>query len=145
VILVGWLFLALGAANLVRAVMALRFAAPLADLPLTVSWGYLAALGGFWSVVFSLCALGLFRFRPWGRWGALAAVMLYEAHVWVNHLLFDASDYAARTRLLDLLATFLLLGLVWFTLNRPAGRRVFGQGDRQRMRQGDKVTRRDER
>lgn len=137
--MLGGLFLALGAANLGRAAMALRYAAPLVDLPLTVSWGYLAALGGFWGLVLSLCALGLFRFRPWARGGALAAVTLYEAHVWLNHLLFDASDYAARTRLLDLLATALLLGLVWWTLSRPAVRRVFGGGG-----QGDRVTGRQE-
>lgn len=132
VILLGLLFLALGAANLGRAAMALRYAAPLADLPMTVSWGYLAARGGFWGVALSACALGLLRFRPWARWGALAAATLYEAHAWLDHLLFDASDYAARTRLLDLLATVLLLGLVWGVLSRPAVRRCFGDKEKGR-------------
>lgn len=105
--------------------MALRYAAPLADLPMTVSWGYLAARGVFWGIVLSACALGLLRFRPWARWGALTAATLYEAHAWLDHLLFDASDYAVRTRPLDLLATALLLGLVWGLLNWPGVRRCF--------------------
>jgi len=65
------------------------------------------------------------RFRRWGRRGALAAVTLYEIHVWVNHLLFDANDYARQTRPRDLVLTLLLLILVWGLLNWPSVQRVF--------------------
>ena len=119
------LVLALGLANLGRAGVALHYAALLPDLPMTVSWAYLAALGAFWGAAFLACALGLARFRPWGRWATLAAVTLYEAHAWVNHLLFDASDYARQTRPRDLLLTLLLLALVWGSLNWPSVCRAF--------------------
>ena len=129
----GLLILLLGLANLGRAVMALRYATLLPDLPLTVSLNYLAAMGGLWGAVFVTCAVGLVRFRPWGRWGTLAATTLYQAHAWVDHLLFDGSDYARQTRPRDLVLTVLLLALVWGLLNWPSVREVFRlEGDNER-------------
>lgn len=125
VILSDLLILALGLGNLVRAAMALRYAALLPDLPMTVSWTYLAAVGGFWGAALTVCAVGLFRFRPWGRWGTLAAVTLYEVHMWVNHILFDASDYTRQVWPRDLALTFLLLAFVWGLLNWPGIRKAF--------------------
>ncbi len=125
VVALGLLVLALGLANLARTAMALRYDALLPDLPLTVPLTYLAAMGGFWGVVLTACAVGLAHFQPWGRWGTLAATTLYEAHVWINHLLFDASDYARQTRPRDLLLTLLLLVLVWGSLNLHDVRKIF--------------------
>ena len=125
VVVLGLLMLVLGLANLARAGMALRYAAHLPNLPMTVSWAYLAVMGACWGLVFVACAVGLVRFRPWGRWSTLAATTLYEAHVWVNHILFDASDYARQTRLCDLLLTFLLLALTWGLLSLHSVRKTF--------------------
>jgi hypothetical protein len=125
VVLLGLLILALALGNLVRAVMALCYAARLPDLPMTVSWTYLAAMGGFWCAVFLVCVVGLACFRRWGRWSTLAAVTLYEVHVWVNHLAFDASDYARQVWLQDLLLALLLLAFVWGLLSLPGIRREF--------------------
>jgi hypothetical protein len=72
-----------------------------------------------------VCAVGLVRFQPWGRWGTVAAASLYEAHAWVNHLLFDASEYALQTRSRDLALTAVFLALVWGLLNCPSVREVF--------------------
>lgn len=116
-IALGLLALALGLGNVGRAVMALRYAARLPDLRITVSWGYLAAMGAFWGLAFIVCATALIFFRPWSRWLALVAVTLYEAHVWINHLVFDASDYAHQTRPRDAMLTVLLLGVFWGGLN----------------------------
>lgn len=127
VIALALLVLTLGLANLVRAGMALRYAALLPNLPMTVPWVYLAAIGGFWGAAFIACAVGLVRFRPWGRWGTLTATTLYEAHAWANHLLFDVSDYARQTRPRDLLLTALLLAVVWGLLNWPSIRKEFKQ------------------
>jgi hypothetical protein len=117
VIALGLLALALGLGNVGRAVMALRYAARLPDLRITVLWGYLAAMGAFWGLAFVVCAIGLIGFRPRSRWLVLAAVTLYEAHVWINRLAFDASDYAHQTRPRDAVLTLLLLGLFWGGLN----------------------------
>ncbi len=125
IIALGLLTLALGLANLGRAAKALRYAALLPVLPMTVSWVYLAAMGGFWGLIFAACTVGLVGFRRWSRWGTLAAVTLYEGHVWATHLLFDASEYAFQIRLRDLLLTLLLLALVWGLLNWPSIRRGF--------------------
>jgi len=125
VIALSLLLLALGLANLGRAGMALHYDGRLPDLPLTAPLIYLAAMGGFWGIAFVACAGGLIRFRRWGRWGALAAVTLYEIHVWINHLLFDANDYAHQTRPRDLALTLLLLILVWGLLNWPSVQSVF--------------------
>ena len=138
VIALGLLVLALGLGNLVRTAMAWHYDALLPDLSLTVPLTYLAAMGGFWGLVFLVCAVGLMRFRPWGRWSTLAAVTLYEVHVWINHLLFDASDYARQTRPRDLLLTLLLLAIIWESLSLRYVRKVLkspprrgGSGDSQ--------------
>jgi hypothetical protein len=65
------------------------------------------------------------RFRPWGRWSTLTAVTLYEAHVWVNHLLFDASDHARQAWPWDALMTVLVLTLVWGSLSLGSVRKTF--------------------
>ena len=108
--------------------MALVYAEVLPDVPMTVSWTYLAAMGGFWGVAFLACGVMLLFFRPWSRWPVLITVTLYQAHVWINHLLFDASDYAQITRPRDLTLTLLLLAIMWGTLNVPAVRRRFVEG-----------------
>lgn len=128
VLLLGSLLpLALGLGNLARMGEAVYFAVRLPDLPMTISWTYLAAMGGFWGVAFIACAVGLARFRAWGRWGTLAAVTLYEVHVWLNHLLFDANEYARLIRPRDLVLTALLLATVWGGLNWPSVRKAFVQ------------------
>jgi hypothetical protein len=119
--------LALAAGNLTRAVMALRYATRLSHVPMTVSWTYLAAMGGFWAVVFVGCVGGVVGFRRWGRWLTLASATLYEVHVWVNHLLFDVSDYVRLVRLRDLALSLLLLAFVWGFLSWPSIRKVFGR------------------
>ena len=117
--------LVLGLSNWVRMAMALWYAARLPDLPMTVTWSYLAVMGGVWGAVFLVCGAGLYYPRPWARWATLATVTAYEAHVWFNHLVFDASEYARLTRLRDLLLTLLLLALVWGSLSLRIVRRTF--------------------
>jgi hypothetical protein len=125
VIGLGLLTLALGLGNLGRAMMALRYAACLPDLPLTVPLSYLAAMGGFWCAVFITCAVGLVCFCTWGRWSTLAAVTLYQAQVWINHLVFDVSDYAHQTRPRDLALTLFLLASFWGSLSLRGIRKTF--------------------
>lgn len=120
--------LALALGNLGRAVVGLRYAARLPDLPMTISLSYLAALGGFWGAVFLICALGLSRFRTWARWATLAAVTLYQGNIWANRLLFSASDYARQTLPRDAVLSTLLLIVFWGLLSLPGVRRAFDGG-----------------
>lgn len=115
----------IGLGNLGRAAMALHYARTLPDLPLTVSWTYLAGMGAFWGVAITACAVGLYRRRLWGRKATLTVATLYQAHVWLNHLLFDASDYARQTRPRDLALSALFLVLVWGTLHLPGVHKVW--------------------
>lgn len=125
VILLGLFTLLLGLGNLGRTAVALHYASRLPDLPLTVSLDYLATMEGFWGVVFVVCAAGLWAFHRWARWGVLAAITLYQSHAWINHLLFDASDYARQTWPRDLLLTVILLVLFWGSLSLREVRRTF--------------------
>ncbi|TET50265.1 MAG: hypothetical protein E3J64_08465 [Anaerolineales bacterium] len=121
------LVLVLGLANLGRAAGALAGGSALPDLPLSVSWTYLAVTGLVWGLAFLVCAGGLIWFRRWSRWATIAAVTAYEIQVWVNHLLFDRSDRALQTRGWDLLLAVLLLIVTWGLLNRPKVRGVFSE------------------
>jgi hypothetical protein len=117
VVTLSVLVLAVGLGNVIRALVALGEKAAMPDVQLSVSWDYLALTSAFWGVVLLACAGGLAWFRRWGRVATLAAVTLYEVHVWVDHLLFDRSDYAVQRRPWDLLFTLLLLGVAWGVLN----------------------------
>jgi hypothetical protein len=117
--------LALGLGNLVRAVRAVYYASHLPDLPMTVSWTYQAVTGAFWCVALLVCAVALLRVWPWARWATLAAVTLYQAHVWVDHLLFDANARARQLLPCDAALTLGLLVFVWVVLNLPGVRKEF--------------------
>jgi hypothetical protein len=121
----------LGLGNLGSAAMAIHYAARLPGLPTNVSFRYLAATGAFWGIAYLVCTAGLSFFLPWGRWFALAAVLLHQAHVWTNRLLFDASDYARQTYPRDVAFTLILLLVYSVVLNLPRVRAAFtkGQGE----------------
>jgi hypothetical protein len=127
VVALSLFLMALALANLARAVMALRYAALLPDLPMTVSWEYLVVMAAGWAAALTVCAVGLLRLRVWGRRATLVVATLYQAHVWVNHLLFDASDYALQTRPRDALLTAAFLGVVWGVLSVRPIREVFAR------------------
>jgi hypothetical protein len=128
VILLSALTLILGAANIGRAVLALRYSIRLPDLPMTISLRYFVAMGGFWGITFIVCAVGLSLFREWGRRCTLAVVTLYQMNVWANRLLFSASDYADQTIPRDVALTATLLLLFWIPLNLRQVKRTFKRG-----------------
>jgi len=124
VIALALLVLALGLANFIRMSVAIVYWTRLPQLPMRVSWAYLAGGGLFWGAAFGVSAVGLLWFRQWGRWATLVVVTVYEIYVWINHLLFDASVYARQTWLGDLVLTILLLVLVLGGLNWRSIRKV---------------------
>jgi hypothetical protein len=115
-----------GGLNLLRAAWAWRQARALTSLPSTsMPMPLLAGTSLAWGFVFGLCGLGLWRLRPWGRGGTLAAVTLFHAHVWLNHLLFDRSDYARQVWPFAVAHTLVALLVVWGFLYWPAVRRLY--------------------
>ncbi len=125
VILLGLLTLALGLANLARVGTALWYDTRLPDLATTAPLPYLAAMGIGWGALWVGASVGLMRRRPWGRRATLVLVTLYETHVWINHSLFDANEYAWQTQPRDMALSLLLLTIVWGTLSLPRVREVF--------------------
>ena len=119
------LTLVLGLANVGRAVVALRYAAQIPGLETRMPLTYAAGTGLFWGTSLVICAGGLFGAREWGRASTLVTVTLYQAHVWLNRLQFDASNYARQTRPRDLVLTGALLLLYWGTLSLRPVRHVF--------------------
>lgn len=115
--------LALGSGvNLLRAAWAWR-----TDLPASTSMpmAWLAVTSLVWGLVFGACSLGLWRLRPWGRRGTLASVTLFHVHIWINHLLFDRSDYARQVRPFAVAHTLVALLIVWGFLYWPTVRRLY--------------------
>ncbi len=129
VILLSILTVMLSLGNLGQAVLAVQYSIDLPGLPTTVSLRYLAAMGGVWALAFIACAVGLSLFREWGRRCTLAAVSLYQLNVWVNRLLFSASDYARQTIPRDLALTVIVLLVFWIPLSLPRIRQTFKRGD----------------
>jgi hypothetical protein len=118
-----------GGLNLARAAWAWRQADALADLPEPTSMPMtlLAATSLAWGLVFVVCSLGLWRLRPWGRRGTLGAVTLYHVHIWVNHALFDRSDFAKQVAPSAIAQTLVTLLVVWGFLYWPSIRRLFNR------------------
>ena len=116
---------AVGLGNLGRAWVAWQYSTRLPQLAMTASWTYLAAMGLVWGIALLAAAIGLLRFRRWGRVGALVAGSLYQANVWANHVLFDANGYVRQTWPRELLLSGLFLAAVWGVLCWPGTRQVF--------------------
>jgi hypothetical protein len=114
--------------NLARGIWALNQANALADMSLSTSMpqDYLFVTSLVWGLFFGVCSLGLWRLRSWGRIGTLAGVTLFHVHIWFNHVLFDRSDYARQVWPFAILHSLIALSVVWFVLNSPSIRRVFG-------------------
>jgi hypothetical protein len=125
VLILSILIALLAVANLGRLVMAIYYAKRLPDLPMTLSWTYLAVMGSVWFTVLGGCVGGLIYFQSWGRLATLVSVPVYQIHVWVNHLALDASERAGQLWPRDLACTALLLVIVWGVLWLPSVRRVF--------------------
>ena len=138
------LTLVLALANLGRAALAMRYAAQIPGLETRMPLNYAAATGLFWGISLIVSAGGLFDTREWGRVSTLITVTLYQAHVWLNRLGFDASDHARETRSRDMVLTAVLLLLYWGTLSLRPVQRVFardaGKGERTHPRAADPAT-----
>lgn len=96
----------------------------LPDLPLTVPLSYLAVSAAGWGVLLLACAVGLWKRCSWSYPLAVACTALFQAHVWLNHVLFDASDYALQTWPRDALLSLIFLGCTWGPLSLRGVRRA---------------------
>lgn len=97
----------------------------LSRLPLSLPPAVSIAGNAIWAAVFGLLVLGLWRLKPWARWGTLAAVTIYLAQYWIERLVFGQSDYIRVTTWFYVGLDAVILVLVWGSLLRPKVRRAF--------------------
>ncbi len=80
-----------------------------------------------WGLIFIVCGFGLWRRKRWGwRWTPILT-SLYHVHIWVNHVLFDTSDYARQIWPFALANSGLVLLFVWGFLYLPSIRAAYRQ------------------
>ena len=115
----------LGAVNLARAGLALGQQSFERTLPLAMPLPYLAAGGLVWGGVFVVAALGVWRLCPWARKLLLGAIALYQLHIWINHVLFDTSDYARQVWPFHMSVSAAWVVLVWGFLFLPHVKRLY--------------------
>ncbi len=119
------LVLSIAAFNALGLASGVRRYTVLSRLPLSLPPAVSIGSSAFWAVVFGPLAFGLWRLKPWARWGALAAVPLYLAQFWIERLVFGQSDYIRATTWFYVGLDVVILILVWGSLLRPKVRRAF--------------------
>ncbi len=122
--LAAWVFL-LGLLQWVRAANLFVRRDFLLELNLSLPLPYAVASAAAWGGALAAAAFGLWRLKRWGRWLALGAVTLSQAHGWVDHFLFDRSDYSQLSIGFRLGATLVVLVFTWGILWWPSIRSKF--------------------
>jgi hypothetical protein len=79
---------------------------------------YAIASAAIWGGVLISAAGGVWRLKRWGLWLTLSAVTASQAHGWIDHWLFDRSDYARLSTGFAAGTTLLTLALVWSAMWR---------------------------
>jgi hypothetical protein len=115
----------LGAVNLARAGLALRGESFIASLPLTMPLPYLAAGAMVWGCIFCVTAFGVWRGWPGARKLLLSAIFVYQLHIWVNHFIFDTSDYARQVWPFQAGVSVAWIVWVWGFLFLPGVRHLY--------------------
>ena len=111
--------------NLARARLALDGGSFTATLPLAMPLAYLAAGGLFWGIAFIVAACSVWRLWPWARKLVLGAIVVYQLHIWVNHLVFDTSDYARQVWPFHIGISVAWVAAVWGYMALPGIRRLW--------------------
>lgn len=97
----------------------------ISQMNLSIPLPYAIGAALIWGGVLVVASIGLWRMTGWGRWLALAAVTLSQAHAWLDRLLFELSDYSQASTGFALVSTLIILGITWIILlryNRPTRR-----------------------
>lgn len=104
-------------ANVVRAFLALQQLV-LTDVPMAEPPAYLFAMSLAWAAVFAMCAFGFAWSRRWAARVTIAAIVLYQANLWLNHFVFARSPEAAAragfAALLSVASIVLIAGAALF-------------------------------
>ena len=115
----------LGVVNLARAALAIDGNTFEQTLPLSIPLPYLAGSGLVWGIVFIAVALGVWWLRPWARKLSLGAIIVYQLHIWINHLVFDTSDYSHQVWPSHIGISVVWIIAVWGFAFLPGIRRLY--------------------
>jgi hypothetical protein len=115
----------LGIVNLARAWLALNGTPFERTLPLTMPLQYLGIGGLAWGGVFVVTAIGVWRLWPWARKATLGAIMVYQLHIWINHFVFDTSDYSRQVWPFAAGISLMWTLVAWGFMNLPGIRRLY--------------------
>jgi len=115
----------LGVMNLARARLALGGQSFAQTLPLTMPLAYLGTGGLVWGSVFVVAAFGVWRWWPWARKVLLAAIIVYQLHIWTNHLIFDTSAYSRQVWPFQIGISLAWIVVVWGFFFLPSIRGTF--------------------
>jgi hypothetical protein len=83
------------------------------------------ASSAVWAAAFAVMAIGLWRLKPWARWGTLAAITLYLVQFWIERLAFGTTDYLQTTIWFYVGLDVSVWAVFWGILWRPKVRRAF--------------------
>ena len=119
------LVLFIAAFNMIGLASGVRRYTVLSRLPLSLPPAVSIGGSAIWAAVFGLLVFGLWRLKPWARWGTLAAVTVYLAQFWIERLVFGQSDYIRVTTWFYVGLDAVILLLVCGNLLRPKVRRAF--------------------
>jgi hypothetical protein len=117
--------LSLAAFNAWRAILVVRQLEYLRGLSLEGPALVLALTGLGWAAGFGVAAIGLYRLRRWARLWTMAAIVLYQANLWLVRLVFEKSPDEPVTRPADAALAVLSIAVVWGVLSWPSMRRMF--------------------
>jgi hypothetical protein len=81
-------------ANGARAFLAVQQTVQIPELPTAIPPAYLSAMSVVWAVAFGACALGMWQARRWAPRVTIAAIVLYQANLWLNYAVFTRSPEA---------------------------------------------------
>jgi hypothetical protein len=111
--------------NVARFGLSIQQAIQLPDLPTSLSPVYVAAMSAVWAVAFGACAYGVARLSAWAPRVVIVTVLLYEANLWINRLVFSRSSEAYATVGFRVLLTLALIGTTIGLLLWPGTRKAF--------------------
>jgi uncharacterized membrane protein (DUF2068 family) len=127
VTLLALLVLCIAAFNALGLLSGVRRYTVLSSLPLSLPPAVPIVSATLWAATFGLLAVGLWRLKPWARWGTLAAISLYLAQFWIERLVFGQSDYIWTTIWFYVVLDVVILLVVWGSLLRPKVRQSFSE------------------
>ena len=117
----------LGVVNLARAWLALNGSSFERTLTLAMPLPYLGIGGLAWGIVFVLVSFGIWRVWSKARKVLLGVIIVYQCHIWINHVVFDTSVYSRQVWPFEAGISLVWIIVVWGFLFLPGIKRLYSK------------------